>query len=737
MVRSILLCCALSGFDGTDEQQAQAGESANAATVRAAKSKAVRDADAHVRLALWCEAHGLTALRLTHLSMAVSFDPGHVLARGLMGLVPYHGKWDRAEVVGRQIRDDPALQAVIREYLDRRARTPDKGDAQMKLAEWCEGNGLKEQAIAHYIAVTRTDPTRDAAWRHLGYKKLGGHWVKPDEALAARQEVAQQKHADKHWKTSLERLRDGLESNDAARRTKSEHELAQVTDPRAVPMIWATFVRGGGRRQVAAVQMLGQIDGPSASNGLAVLAVFSPRGEVRARAIATLVRRDPRDVVGRLINLVNKPYRYQLRHVNGPGSPGELFVEGERFNIDRFYENRTPTPALNQGRIYTPDVAFDPFSIRNIALATMSGIAANPRAGVLTTVGKLGYSITVPFPISTQSAALAGQEIAADPRDAAAIMSQLVNNPANRVNPFAFSAPVAGAAGGVGAQHAGARQVGAGAGNSQSGLALAMILGTQPPAARQDILIGQELEAIRLANQSLEQRLAMDVQFLESINERINELNARTLPVLRAVTGQDLGPEPEKWKGWWTDQLGYTYQSNLPAVKPTYSDFVNLAGSYTHSACFAARTMVQTVDGPQPIESIRVGDRVLSQSVLTGMLAFQPVVATHRTPSNPTTRITIGDETIVATGIHRFWKAGKGWAMARELAAGDQLRMVGGTVTITSVAADQSQPVYNLDVAENRDFFVGKSGLLVHDYSFVQPVLLPFDRQPDLASLVH
>ena len=173
----------------------------------------------------------------------------------------------------------------------------------MKLAAWCDEKGLEEQAIAHYTAVTQIDPARDAAWKHLGYKKQGGRWVKPEEAVAAKQEAAQQKQADRHWKTKLERLRDGLESKDASRRAKAEQELAQVVDPRAVPMIWAMFVRGGGRRQIAAVQMLGQIDGPAASNGLAVLAVFSPSGTVRGRATETLIRRDPRDVVGRLIGL--------------------------------------------------------------------------------------------------------------------------------------------------------------------------------------------------------------------------------------------------------------------------------------------------------------------------------------------------------------------------------------------------------------------------------------------------
>ncbi len=177
-------------------------------TYRAALAETGKTADAQVRLALWCEAHGLTAERLKHLSLAVLYDPSNALARGLMGLVAYHGKWDRPDVIGQQIQNDPARQAIVQEYLDRRARTPDKADAQMKLAAWCDEKGLKEQAIAHYTAVTRLDPSRESAWKHLGYKKQGNRWVKPEEVAAAKQEAARQKLADKHWKTKLEKLRD-------------------------------------------------------------------------------------------------------------------------------------------------------------------------------------------------------------------------------------------------------------------------------------------------------------------------------------------------------------------------------------------------------------------------------------------------------------------------------------------------------------------------------------------------
>ena len=228
----------------------------------------------------------------------------------------------------------------------------------------------------------------------------------------------------------------------------------------------------------------------------------------------------------------------------------------------------------------------------------------------------------------------------------------------------------------------------------------------------------------------------MDVQYVEATNDGINVCNDRALPVLQAITGQDLGVEPEKWKSWWTDQLGYAYQSAFPRPSPRTPTLSPTATIPPHGACFAAGTLVQTIDGPRPIESIRVGDRVLSQGTSTGQLAFQPVVAIHRNQPAATLRIAIGGESIVATGIHRFWKAGKGWTMARELKAGDRLRMVGGIVEIESIEADKTQPVYNLDVAHNRDFFVGTEGLLVHDFSFVQPVAEPFDRQPELGSPV-
>ena len=104
-------------------------------------------------------------------------------------------------------------------------------------------------------------------------------------------------------------------------------------------------------------------------------------------------------------------------------------------------------------------------------------------------------------------------------------------------------------------------------------------------------------------------------------------------------------------------------------------------------------------------------------------------MAVYHNPPNATLRIELDDDVIVATGIHRFWKAGKGWVMARELKPGDRLRTLGGVSTVKSVTDESVQPVYNLQVAEGESFFVGKFGALAHDNSLIDPTPKPVRRR--------
>ncbi len=213
---------------------------------------------------------------------------------------------------------------------------------------------------------------------------------------------------------------------------------------------------------------------------------------------------------------------------------------------------------------------------------------------------------------------------------------------------------------------------------------------------------------------------------------QIQQLNERIVVVLGAIVGKNLGTDRESARKWWTDQRGYAYQAKPPVErqdwtlgedKPTYTDSV-------HSSCFAADTPVLTLAGPMPIQAVKIGDQVLSQDPKTGTLRYQAVIeALHNKPAM-VLKIRLGNDTIKATGIHRFWKTGQGWIKAQDVKPGDRLRTLGGSAEVTAVDESLVQPVFNLKVMAGQTYFAGGPKLLVHDSGAVEPVLEPFDRGP-------
>jgi hypothetical protein len=68
--------------------------------------------------------------------------------------------------------------------------------------------------------------------------------------------------------------------------------------------------------------------------------------------------------------------------------------------------------------------------------------------------------------------------------------------------------------------------------------------------------------------------------------------------------------------------------------------------------------------------------------------------------------------------------------MARDLKPGDPIRTLGGVAPVEAVEGAEVQPVFNLDVAGDADFFAGAAAALVHDNTLPDPRLVPFDATP-------
>src|SRR3954465_1331496 len=107
MLSLLIVASALVGLDPSPPPPGEQD------SYEAALAQVGRGADAQVRLALWCEAHGLDAERGKHLSLAVLTAPAPPLARALLGMVSYGGRWRRPEAVGAALAGDEARKAVV------------------------------------------------------------------------------------------------------------------------------------------------------------------------------------------------------------------------------------------------------------------------------------------------------------------------------------------------------------------------------------------------------------------------------------------------------------------------------------------------------------------------------------------------------------------------------------------------------------------------------------------------
>jgi hypothetical protein len=621
-----LLCSALSCAVADDIPPVPP---ADRETYESRREEAGRDPAAHVRLALWCEAHGLNPERLTHLAKAVLYDPRNATARGLLGLVAYRDRWENPEQVRARIAADAALTAKLAEYNGRRAalarriepgtawsRT-DAASAHATLGLWCESQGLDGEAKAHFTSAVVLDPYRAATWEHLGYVKHDGRWMSHEQMAAERDEAVAQRKADQHWEPTLKKWKSWL--REESRRNEAMTHLNSVVDPRAVPAIVKVFRDGTEDHEQIAVRLLAKVEAPAATRRLTELAVLGPSAAVRSSAGYVLHGRPPRDFVGILVDQIHSPMKYAVHPVQGPGSPGALAIETPRFRMLRTYD--APLPFVPGG------------SFR----------------------GYVGYDGNG-MPLITSGFELDRLSRERDPRIERLNLAKLEQR------------------------------------------TLAMIA-----------------EANVKATVSA-RRMIGDVQAIEESNASTNFVNERITDCLRgAVDAPTLSPGDEDgWHRWWYDQLGYRYDPPKQVVVAVNAS-PQVPGPYIQS-CFVAGTLVRTREGPRPIEGLQVGDHVLSQDTTTGSLTFQPVTVVHHNPPGVTRRLELDDgEVLVPSIYHRFWRAGLGWTIARDLKPGDVLRTLAGHSRINAIDPGPVVPLFNLDVAESRSFFVGAHGVLVHD----------------------
>jgi hypothetical protein len=279
-------------------------------------------------------------------------------------------------------RDDPIKDPdqALAKYNELREKTPHTAAAQSRLATWCEEHGLKAEAYAHYAEVVRLDPRREAAWRKLGYKKYGDRWM--TEAQIA--EAEEQKKQDRIWGPRLGKIHKDIHgANGVKRREQAQASLDAIADPKAIPSLYREFGHSGPVDQLILVQVLGQIDKPLSTQVLAMMSVYGRTPEVRRRATENLRGRPAGDFLELLVGLMVDPLKYEVKPVGGPGSPGVLFVEGQQFNVARFYAPPAPNIAIRPGDIVSFDASGMPMISQPVGVVASGSVHGVPGSKTL------------------------------------------------------------------------------------------------------------------------------------------------------------------------------------------------------------------------------------------------------------------------------------------------------------------------------------------------------------------
>ncbi len=144
-----------------------------------------------------------------------------------------------------------------------------------------------------------------------------------------------------------------------------------------------------------------------------------------------------------------------------------------------------------------------------------------------------------------------------------------------------------------------------------------------------------------------------------------------------------------------------------------------VTGGMNSPHCFAAGTLVCTVDGEVPIEDIEVGDYVLAENPETGEIDYKPVLETYEHDTYDVVYLTIDGEEFTTTEGHPFYTLERGFVKAGELRFSDTLIDDDGN----KLHLDKKNKehlvnpvtVYNFAVEDYHTYFVGENEVLVHN----------------------
>lgn len=619
----------------------------------AAESAGPAPAERLVVEALQAEAAGDVDRRGALLDEAVRAAPDLDLARWSRGEIRADGRWLPIDEAQRAAANDPRHL----EYLTLRANYGQQPEAQLDLARWCRRNDLTDEARIHWANVLSYQPDNEEALRALGAAWFHGRLMTYAQIDAAKRDMREVRRAAKLFKPRLAKWQRMLSAGDIASRDAALDEVRSIANVDAIPAIEEATL--GADIDTTADQERCRYLGLAFVEALGAMPDPAAAASLARHAVLSPVS----DVRAAAIErLKERPMQDYV----------PLLLDALAMPIESAFQVTTdPDGSVHYRHSLYVDGRQADWSLENVR--NLWQVDLGGRRALVDRAGYLrGYDL--PGMLDHEAAATIAN------------------------------------------------------------------------------VAGQHQRQFAGAAAAIERQVA-------EANATAVERHKLIIPVLAKTTGQDLGDNPQDWWSWWqryseydtserepvherryseSDERYYRYPSTgdyaqrktRPIMLPTkvergtgfrygtggrYPAGSGYSGGVTIRCCLPRGTLVWTNTGQRAIETIEIGDLVLSQNTGTGELAYQPVVGRTVRPPSPTLKLTLGKEELRTTLGHPLWVSGIGWRMAKQVGETAILHGVRGPVEVDAVEPAEDCEAFNLVVADFNTYFVGESGILVHD----------------------
>ncbi len=144
---------------------------------------------------------------------------------------------------------------------------------------------------------------------------------------------------------------------------------------------------------------------------------------------------------------------------------------------------------------------------------------------------------------------------------------------------------------------------------------------------------------------------------------------------------------------------------------------LNLCKKFDKAEGFLAGTLVKTIDGYRPIESLALGERVISYD-LDGKECQATIVQIHKKMVKSFVVLQIGEKAVHVGPDQKFFLPEKGdWIKAKNIALSNRFLIKSDQVSsaLEIKLKDETVDVYSISLDEHHNFCVTQDDILVHN----------------------